>query len=508
VASNADTERLRLALDQHFGAGGYRLVETSRGDGFAARVDGALIRAARRGCDLVVAAGGDGTVSVLADSLHRLDGEAARMALAIVPCGTANILARELEIPTSIEDAVALAAARPRLLPLDGIVLGDRLCLTQVGIGLDGFMIRDTSREARQRFGRLSYLMTLARRAAGHRSRSFTLRVDDRVLRVRAWEVLIANASTLGAKPFVWGPEIDPADGHLDLCIFQVQHWRDLAHLLWLVLTGRHEDCPNAIFVPIRKHVHVGSNRPLPVQGDGELLGHTPVRLNVAAAAIDVVVPAASDATEAEPSVKGTSHAGANGKPPADGTAAASRWARARKSVGALDTSTYLAINRLHGGPWVDRPLAFSSRILDWGEAWVVVAVLAALSDPANLGHLPIAVLPPLWLAMLTVNFPIKRRFLRQRPFLVHERCRLVGRRPKDSSFPSGHTAAAFAGATLLSMHLPGFAPPFYAYALLVGFSRVYLGVHFPADVLAGGFVGTALALAYAWIWALVVPGA
>jgi undecaprenyl-diphosphatase len=114
-------------------------------------------------------------------------------------------------------------------------------------------------------------------------------------------------------------------------------------------------------------------------------------------------------------------------------------------------------------------------------------------------------VLPPVWFAMLTVNFPLKSLFRRRRPFLIHERARLVGRRPKDSSFPSGHTAAAFIGAALLSPYLPDFAPLFWIYALLVGFSRIYLGMHFPADVVAGGLAGAGLATLYGWLWGLVV---
>ena len=129
-----------------------------------------------------------------------------------------------------------------------------------------------------------------------------------------------------------------------------------------------------------------------------------------------------------------------------------------------------------------------SGRILPEADS-----LLAAQNDATHFGRLPLLVIPPLWATMLTVNFPIKNLFKRRRPFLVHERARLIGRRPKDSSFPSGHTAAAFAGATLLSVALPSFAPLFWVFAVLVGFSRVYQGVHFPADVLVGAVVGTFL---------------
>lgn len=73
---------------------------------------------------------------------------------------------------------------------------------------------------------------------------------------------------------------------------------------------------------------------------------------------------------------------------------------------------------------------------------------------------------------------------------------------PSDTfSFPSGHTAAAFLFATLVAAYYPAFAPPAYTAALLIGCSRVLLGVHFPSDILAGMVLGLASAeLALWWI--------
>jgi undecaprenyl-diphosphatase len=67
---------------------------------------------------------------------------------------------------------------------------------------------------------------------------------------------------------------------------------------------------------------------------------------------------------------------------------------------------------------------------------------------------------------------------------------------PSGSSFPSGHTATSFACATVLSFFVPRAAPVFYLLALAIGFSRIYVGVHWPLDVLGGIVLGVAVGLA------------
>jgi undecaprenyl-diphosphatase len=167
------------------------------------------------------------------------------------------------------------------------------------------------------------------------------------------------------------------------------------------------------------------------------------------------------------------------------------------KTFGAIDAGLFLRINGIRGGRTFDLLMSGVSRVMDLGEGWVVLALLVGLFAPATHGRISIEVIPALWLAMLTINFPIKLLFQRPRPFVAYVKARVVGGKPSDSSFPSGHTAAAFAGASLFSIHFPALAPLFYGYAITVGFSRVYLGVHYPSDVGIGALLGTMLALLY-----------
>jgi len=67
---------------------------------------------------------------------------------------------------------------------------------------------------------------------------------------------------------------------------------------------------------------------------------------------------------------------------------------------------------------------------------------------------------------------------------------------PSTSAFPSGHAATSFAAAVVLALALPALAPAFFVLAGAVSFSRLYVGVHFPLDVIAGAVLGVAVATA------------
>src|SRR4030095_15579774 len=100
----------------------------------------------------------------------------------------------------------------------------------------------------------------------------------------------------------------------------------------------------------------------------------------------------------------------------------------------------------------------------------------------------------PAPVATWLVEYPIKAYFRRRRPFIDVVRALVVGKRPGSWSFPSGHTASSFACAWVLSTYWPRRAPLFFTLASIVGLSRIYVGAHYPGDVLSGAIAGTAIA--------------
>lgn len=148
----------------------------------------------------------------------------------------------------------------------------------------------------------------------------------------------------------------------------------------------------------------------------------------------------------------------------------------------------------------LNKTLVPLGRAADKSLLWMVVAAVLATAGgrrsrrAALRGVLSIAVTSAL------TNGPLKMLARRKRPAgdLLRHR---FGREPTSSSFPSGHAASAAAFATGVGLELPAAAAPMGALAAAVGVSRVYAGVHYPSDVVAGATVGTVVALWLRRFW-------
>lgn len=161
-----------------------------------------------------------------------------------------------------------------------------------------------------------------------------------------------------------------------------------------------------------------------------------------------------------------------------------------------VDARLYSAINRLPHRPGGDEYIELLSD-LGKGAGWVAGGVWLALRDGSRGRRAGIAAVGAMFTAVALVQGPLKSTFRRNRPFLKRLAF-VVGPEPVDSSFPSGHTAGSFAAATALAASYPRDRPILLGLAAAVGVSRVYLGHHFPSDVLAGAGIGTVLGLAWA----------
>jgi undecaprenyl-diphosphatase len=163
----------------------------------------------------------------------------------------------------------------------------------------------------------------------------------------------------------------------------------------------------------------------------------------------------------------------------------ARRLPRRRES---LDARGFLVVNGLpHRRHWDAQVTLISD--LGKGFGWVAGSAWLALAGGARGRRAGLATSAAMLAAVALVQGPIKALFPRRRPF-ARRLAVVVGPRPVDSSFPSGHTAGSFAAATVLATVYPEQRPLLLAVAGAVGLSRIYLGHHFPSDVLVGAVLG------------------
>ena len=291
-SGSCNVEDVKRELASSFGPVELEFHELAEGDDLGALV----ARARSEGFHQIVAGGGDGTVSAVASLLVGTD-----VRFACLPLGTANVLARELGIPTDIAGASRLAASHllerdepvktSRVATIDVMKVGDRHYLTQVGVGIDSLMIQETTTDAKRRLGRLAYLITAAKHILAFKPHRFEVTVDDRTTKLKASQIVVANTGMMGQPPFRWGPDIHPDDGKLNICFIKSASLRDYARLFWVVFRGHREKTPNLRHQAFERTMEIRSRHPLPVQADGEIVGDTPVRIEVVRRALQIIVP-------------------------------------------------------------------------------------------------------------------------------------------------------------------------------------------------------------------------
>jgi diacylglycerol kinase (ATP) len=241
--------------------------------------------------DLVLAAGGDGTVGACANGLADAAGGHRRLATALgaVPTGSGNDLARAMGLPP--DDPVAAARLLPALAsrPVDVVraELGGTTArfLIAAATGFDGQVNRLANRLPLR--GRPRYIGATLLRLPFSRPSGFTLELDGERLETRAWMVTVANGPTYGG-----GLRIAPAavmdDGLLDVVVIGGLSRTALLRALPTLFDGSHVDNP-AVSVHRATRLTVRSTPAVPVYTDGEPLGSTPASFTVEPGALRVL---------------------------------------------------------------------------------------------------------------------------------------------------------------------------------------------------------------------------
>jgi diacylglycerol kinase (ATP) len=246
-----------------------------------------LVRnAVDEGAEMVFAAGGDGTVSAVVDGLVNTT-----VPLGIIPAGTGNVLAQELGIPLDISRACQMLADHPATRSIDALQAGAGFFVLSIGAGINAMTIKGTSPKRKRQLGPLAYVWTVFKVLAGFQPHTFTIVADGQRRRVRAADVLLTNVATI-TGPLRWGRHIRPDDGQIDICILRARNLLDILLAVWdATVPNRPRRERNLRYWHARHSVLLFADEPVPVQGDGEPLGETPIEAQVWPGAISVLVP-------------------------------------------------------------------------------------------------------------------------------------------------------------------------------------------------------------------------
>lgn len=284
-AGQAETEELRTALASQFAPPAWDLdIHEMNGD---EDVTALCREASQQGAGLVVAAGGDGTVVSVANALvHR------PTPLGILPLGTGNLLARVLNIPLKLDEAVALLAGEHAVTAIDVLKVAERYFLSNVSVGISPAIMQDTSSEQKQRLGMLAYMITILKRLNQFNLHRYTVTLDGQPRRVRATEILVSNPTLLEKATLLYGPPETLQDGQLEVYLARAETSGDILHLLWELLRGTQKPGEKLDHWESRHSLRIeSSRRPRLVQGDGEVIGQTPVEVELVPKAIHVIMP-------------------------------------------------------------------------------------------------------------------------------------------------------------------------------------------------------------------------
>jgi diacylglycerol kinase (ATP) len=243
-------------------------------------------RAARNGSSDIIVVGGDGTIN---EAIQGLAGTKAR--LGIIPRGTGNVLARELGLPLDDERAAVVAAQGKSHkiylgLAIDETTQERRHFVLMAGIGLDASVVGRVQPSLKKRIGKGAFWISGLCHLAAWNVRPFTLEIDNQSY--SATFAAVGKAAKYGGDLAITpGARLDQRE--FEICIIKttsrLRYLRLLSHAM---REGMPRNNPEVSFV---KATSVRATGNAPVQVDGELIGHLPMRFEIAPHSLEVIIP-------------------------------------------------------------------------------------------------------------------------------------------------------------------------------------------------------------------------
>ncbi|MEI8294085.1 MAG: diacylglycerol kinase family protein [bacterium] len=238
--------------------------------------------AVRDGVEVIIAAGGDGTLNEVVNGIG-----GAPVSLGILPVGTMNVFAAELGIPHGNLERAWRIVQEGKIVSVDQPMANDTRFLQLAGVGLDAEVVRKTTADSKRALGPLSYLLTLVQVAA-HKPARVVLESEGGHVREGSF-ALIGNGRLYGG-PFPVFKRASLYDGLLDVLVFQNQsHW-DVVRYFQAIAFGTHPELPDVEYFQTSS-LKVTSTGDIPIELDGEVAGVLPCSFSLESPKLRVIAP-------------------------------------------------------------------------------------------------------------------------------------------------------------------------------------------------------------------------
>jgi diacylglycerol kinase (ATP) len=243
--------------------------------------------AVRKGVDALAVYGGDGTLMEAISGLIGSD-----IPLAILPGGSANVMAEELGIPKDPKAACALITQVPLTVKtIDVGQFGDRYFILGIALGFGAEVIKGADRETKNRIGVFAYLLSAASALKRTKKAVYHLKIDGHAHEVQGLTCIVANTGNLGFTSICYDKHIDVSDGFLDVVVVRKASLGLLGLAAVTLLKRERPDNLELVEHWQGKDISVSSSPKQTIQCDGEVLKDMALHIKIIPGAIKVLVP-------------------------------------------------------------------------------------------------------------------------------------------------------------------------------------------------------------------------
>jgi YegS/Rv2252/BmrU family lipid kinase len=244
---------------------------------YKGHAEGLAIEAIKKSPSLIVAAGGDGTFNEVINGIA-----GSEIPMAILPIGTTNVLAKELDIPENVEGAIEIAVGRtPKKISLGKIMITHhsslitRYFVLMAGVGFDGEAVFGINETIKKISGKGAYIYSGIKTLFRFNPDELILNIDGETF--SGYSVIIGNASKYGGH-FKVAPDARLTDPVLYTCLFKRKNPLNIVRYVFGVLTGSHINFKDVEYLKAKSIEIIGNAH---IQIDGDYFGTTPAKVEI-----------------------------------------------------------------------------------------------------------------------------------------------------------------------------------------------------------------------------------